>query len=107
MKNSSQTFSFMEDADERNQNVGAWVEQWTTGGDTFQWVDPPAMYHGNISTCAFSDGHAEGHKWKNSIIIAAGVRAANGQNPNLNASSGATQPDGYFVHENYRFPGWK
>jgi prepilin-type N-terminal cleavage/methylation domain-containing protein len=108
IQNTVQTFAFMEDADERNRNIGAWVIQWTTGGNTFTWVDPPAMYHGNIGTCGFADGHAEGHKWKHSTIIQAGQRAANGQAPGLGGvSSTTTKPDSDFVHDNYRFPGWK
>jgi prepilin-type N-terminal cleavage/methylation domain-containing protein len=107
VQNPSQTFAFMEDADERNRNVGTWVVRWTTGGNAFTWTDPPAMYHGNISTCGFVDGHAEAHKWKNSTVIQAGQRAANGQAPGLSASSATTKPDSDYIHDNYRFPGWK
>jgi prepilin-type N-terminal cleavage/methylation domain-containing protein/prepilin-type processing-associated H-X9-DG protein len=101
------TFTFIEDADERNRNVGTWVVQWATGLNTFMWVDPPAMYHGDVSTMAFADGHSTGHKWKDGRIIQAGKRAASGQNPGLSISSTATGADGQFVHDNYRFPGWK
>jgi prepilin-type N-terminal cleavage/methylation domain-containing protein len=101
------TFIFMEDADERNRNVGTWVVQWTTGGNTFMWVDPPAMYHGDVSTMSFADGHAISHKWMDSRVVQAGRRAANGQNPGLSASSTSTGADGQFVHDNYRFPGWR
>ena len=102
------TFIFMEDADERNRNVGAWVVRWATGGNTFTWVDPPAMYHGDTSTSAFADGHASGHKWKDGKIILAGKHAASGQNPGLSGTpSSLTGSDGQFVHDNYRFPGWK
>lgn len=101
------TFIFMEDADERNRNLGTWVVTWTTGGNTFRWVDPPAMYHGDVSTMAFADGHATSHKWRDGRIIAAGKKAASGQNPGLNLLSTDTGTDGQFVHDNYRFPGWK
>jgi len=108
INSASSTFIFMEDADERNRNVGTWVVQWATGGNTFTWTDPPAMYHGNVSTCAFADGHAQGRKWTNSKIIDAGRKAASGQNPGLAGTSMAsTGSDGQFVHENYRFPNWK
>jgi len=33
------------------------------------------MYHGNVGTFAFADGHAEAHKWINPYIIAAGFAA--------------------------------
>jgi prepilin-type N-terminal cleavage/methylation domain-containing protein/prepilin-type processing-associated H-X9-DG protein len=108
IQSTAQTFAFMEDADERHRNVGTWVIQWSTGGNTFSWVDPPAMYHGNMSTSSFADGHAEGHKWKNSTVITAGLNAANGQGPGWgNPASTATRPDSDFAHDNYRFPGWK
>ena len=101
------TFIFMEDADERNRNVGTWVVQWTTGGNTFTWVDPPAMYHGDVSTMSFADGHSTGHKWRDGRIIQAGKKAASGQNPGLSLASTLTGADGDFVHDNYRFPTWK
>jgi prepilin-type processing-associated H-X9-DG protein len=102
------TFYFMEDADERNINVGTWAVQWNTGGNTFTWVDPPAMYHGDVGTVGFADGHAEGHRWRNGLVIAAGKRAANGQNPNIGGNSAAiTKPDSDYIRDGYRFPGWR
>lgn len=102
------TFAFFEDADERNRNVGTWVVRWNLSANTFSWVDPPAMYHGNVSTVAFADGHAAGRKWMNPIVIAAGLRAANGQSPRLDGVTAAsTRPDSDFVREHYRFPGWR
>jgi prepilin-type processing-associated H-X9-DG protein len=102
------TFYFMEDADERNINVGTWAVRWMTGGNTFTWVDPPAMYHGSVGTVGFADGHAEGHRWRNALVIAAGKRAANGQNPNIYGTAAVTtKPDSDYIHNGYRFPGWK
>ena len=107
VQNATQTFAFMEDADERNRNVGAWVVSWQTGGATFTWVDPAAMYHGNISTCGFADGHAEGRKWRDANLIRAGQQAANGQPPSAITAASRVGPDAQYVHDNYRFPGWK
>jgi hypothetical protein len=45
---------------------------------TFQLTDPPVMYHGNISTSAFADSHAEFHKWTDPKLIAAGQSEARG-----------------------------
>jgi prepilin-type N-terminal cleavage/methylation domain-containing protein len=103
----SATFAFMEDADERNRNVGTWVVNWTTGGNTFTWNDPVAMYHGAVSTCSFVDGHAQAYKWKHPLIIQAGLTAADGRDANLAAPSTTTKPDSDFVRHNYRFPGWQ
>jgi prepilin-type N-terminal cleavage/methylation domain-containing protein/prepilin-type processing-associated H-X9-DG protein len=105
ISSSSRTFIFMEDADERNRNVGAWVVQWDLAGNAFTYVDPPAMYHGNVSTCAFADGHAEAHKWTDGNVIKAGVAAANGQAPP--AIPRSLNRDYTFVRENYRHPNWK
>ena len=106
----SLTFIFIEDAGNNGNNgynVGTWVVQWHRSSSTFTWVDPPAMYHGNICSISFADGHALGHKWMNPIIVDAGKRAANGQNatyfPGPTTSSDA---DYNFVHENYRHPNW-
>lgn len=104
----SSTFYFMEDADERNINVGTWTVQWYVSLSSFTWVDPPAMYHGEVGTVGFADGHAEGHRWRNARIIEAGKRAGNGQTPNINGiSASLTKPDSDYIREGYRFPGWK
>jgi prepilin-type N-terminal cleavage/methylation domain-containing protein/prepilin-type processing-associated H-X9-DG protein len=105
IKSPSSTFAFFEDADERNRNVGTWVVNWNLAGASFQWVDPPAMYHGSVSTCAFADGHAEGHKWTDRNVINAGLRAANGQAPGTIPAT--PNADYNFVRDNYRHPNWK
>jgi prepilin-type N-terminal cleavage/methylation domain-containing protein len=107
IQNSAQTFAFMEDADERNRNVGAWVVNWQTGGNTFTWVDPVAMYHGNISTTGFADGHAEARRWRDANLIRAGQQSASGQPPSAIAAASRTGPDAQYVHDNYRFPRWR
>jgi prepilin-type N-terminal cleavage/methylation domain-containing protein/prepilin-type processing-associated H-X9-DG protein len=79
IRNASQTFIFTEDADERGFNWGGWVVRYSAGPpESFQWVDPPAMYHGNVNTFGFADGHAEYKKWRDGKLIAAGKQAANG-----------------------------
>ena len=107
---SSKTFAFMEDADYRNYNVGCWnVNVSMAGGSpTIVWAgtDPVAMYHGNISTCTFADGHAESHKWLDRVTVAAGNNAANAIAASLVGLS-PTSPDAVFISDNFRFPGWK
>ena len=106
MNTPASTFYFMEDADERNINVGTWAVQWS--GNTFTWVDPPAMYHGDVGTIGYADGHTEGHRWRNALVITAGKQAANGQTPNINGTAAAaTKPDSDYIHDGYRFPGWR
>jgi prepilin-type processing-associated H-X9-DG protein len=79
----AQTFVFVEDCDSRGMNVGTWVVQWSTAprGDhqnSFTWVDPLPMYHGNVSTFGFLDGHAEHHRWLNSTLRSYGKAVALG-----------------------------
>jgi prepilin-type N-terminal cleavage/methylation domain-containing protein len=103
------TFAFMEDAQSGspspNRNVGAWVVSWIAPS-SFSWTDPVAMFHGNVNTQSFSDGHAEHHKWSRPQVIAAGLAAANAQ-PATGIFTDLTKSDDRFIRENYRFPGWQ
>jgi prepilin-type N-terminal cleavage/methylation domain-containing protein len=109
VRNPSETFAFMEDAQSGNpspnRNVGAWVVTWVAPS-TFNWTDPVAMFHGNVDTQSFSDGHAESHRWRRSQVIAAGLAAANGQVAG-NFFTDLSSPDDQYVRNNYRFPGWQ
>jgi len=110
---SASTFAFREDVDSRGYNVGTWVLNWSQTAkfghpQSFTWEDPIPMYHGNVSTSAFVDGHAEGHKWIDTLIINYGKAAASG-NPSFNFTAPATvqSPDYEYVYEGYRFPTWQ
>jgi prepilin-type N-terminal cleavage/methylation domain-containing protein/prepilin-type processing-associated H-X9-DG protein len=106
---SSLTFAFMETADWRGFNDGTWEQNWQNVGGLsqfFTWVDPPAMYHGNVSTVAFCDGHAESHKWLDGSIVNAGKQVANGVA--LPSFTGPTSGVDYqYVYQGYRYPGWR
>jgi prepilin-type N-terminal cleavage/methylation domain-containing protein len=110
VKNGSETFAFMEDAQAAqggsfpNRNVGAWVVTWAA--PSFSWTDPVAMYHGNVNTQSFADGHAGYHRWKRGQIIAAGTAAANGQ-PVNGIFTDPSSPDDQYIRNNYRFPTWQ
>ena len=114
IRNTSQTFIFVEDAATAGSgyNQGTWALQWNlttpTAGhsQSFTWVDAPAMYHGNVNTFAFADGHAEHHRYIDSGIITAGWNAANPGNPKNGPGSAVTGVDYNYIYENYRFPGW-
>ncbi len=74
VKSPALTFAFMEDCDSRGFNVGTWVVRWSGNpvaphSQSFAWVDPVPIYHGNVSTFAYLDGHSEAHKWVNNTII--------------------------------------
>jgi prepilin-type N-terminal cleavage/methylation domain-containing protein/prepilin-type processing-associated H-X9-DG protein len=109
---SSATFAFREDVDSRGYNVGSWVLNWQLTTPqyghpmSFTWEDPIPMYHGNVSTSAFVDGHVESHKWLDSAIINYGKSVAQGGTltppnpPNFGV-------DYQYIYYGYRFPGWK
>lgn len=108
IKNTSETFVFIEDADNRGYNNGSWTVTWTGSG--FTWVDPMAMYHGNVTTFAFADGHASSHRWLNGLIINYGKGVASGT---VTPSSGATSAfptsgfDYAYIYNGIRFAGWR
>jgi hypothetical protein len=96
------TFSMLEDADWRGYNVGTWVVNWAA--DSFDWQDPPAMWHVNVDSISFADGHAELHKWTDPGVIAAGQSAARGM-PVLSWGSPTNGADFDYVYKGYQFPG--
>ena len=111
----SSTFIFREDVDPRGFNEGTWAINWhlTTPlyghSQSFDWVDPIPMYHGNVSTSAFADGHAEAYTWGDSALITYGQSAAAG-NPGFNFTPpGGTKysADYDYIYEGIRFPGWQ
>ena len=116
---SSVTFAFREDVDSRGYNQGSWVLNWSLTTPTpapyphlesFTWEDPIPMYHGNVSTSAFVDGHAEAYTWGDGAIINYGLTMAGG-----NAPTTFTPPnnpmnytaDYEYIYQNFRFPGWQ
>jgi prepilin-type N-terminal cleavage/methylation domain-containing protein/prepilin-type processing-associated H-X9-DG protein len=109
IQSSSLTFAFMETADWRGFNDGTWQQYWNNAGaavQSFTWGDPPAMYHGNVSTAAFCDGHAESHKWTDGSIITDGKKAAAGVAvPSFTGPSSGV--DYQYVYQGYRYPGWR
>lgn len=105
IRNASMTFIFTEDADERGFNIGCWVLSFRVGNpDSFRWVDPPAMYHGNVNTYGFADGHAETHTWRDPKLISAGKQAASGRMPTDIVAAQTSGPDYQYVLQRYLHP---
>jgi len=112
---SSQTFAFREDVDSRGFDYGTWVLQWSQTAksghqQSFTWVDPIPMYHGNVSTAGFVDGHAELHRWTDGAIISYGKSIATGSaTPSMTGAPGAltSGPDYDYIYNGYRFPTWQ
>ncbi len=109
----SLTFIFIEDTDNRGWNFGTFEVQWVTsaGPGKFQWNDVPAMYHGNIDTFSFADGHAESHKWQDGAIITAGIKAVSGDPSvyKMGTIPGASSSglDYEYMRSRLRFPNWQ
>jgi len=115
IRSPSDTMIITEDADSvgtsgggsSGYNQGTWVLTWNgvAVSHYFSWQDPVPMFHGNVSTFGFADGHAEQHKWITGPIITAGLSAARGQAYTM--PSVALPADQNYMHNIYRFPGWK
>ncbi len=109
IQNASETFMFIEETDSRGYNNGSWVVKWNLPS-SFSWVDSPAMYHGDVGTFGFSDGHATAHKWHDGAIVSYGKRISAGtQAPSTAGPPGAptSGADYDFIRNGYRFPGWR
>jgi prepilin-type N-terminal cleavage/methylation domain-containing protein/prepilin-type processing-associated H-X9-DG protein len=99
----SGTFSMMETGDWRGYNVGTWPVEWVKNRG-FEWMDPPAMWHINVCTVGFADGHAELHRWLDGEIIKAGQKISRGF-PTATWNGPTNGPDYDFVYNGYQFPG--
>jgi prepilin-type N-terminal cleavage/methylation domain-containing protein/prepilin-type processing-associated H-X9-DG protein len=113
MKWPAATFEFIEDANSAGSsganagyNRGTWVVNWNSSSGSFAWSDPVPMYHGNVSTFGFADGHAESHKWLSGAIVKAGLAAAQAQAFDVTQFPTAG-PDYSYVRNYYRQPSWK
>jgi len=113
MRWAASTMQFIEDANSTGSsganlgyNRGTWVARWDNARGSFAWADPVPMYHGNISTFGFADGHAESRKWQNGEIIQAGLAAAKAQ-PFSVSRFPVTGSDYNYIRDHYRHPGWK
>jgi len=104
IRNPAMTMTFAEEADGGvGFNWGTWVAAWIDGNPGFiQYIDPVAMFHGNVSTLGYADGHGDLHKWSDPNIITAGLKSANGQRtaPVPKTSS----RDYQWIFERYRHP---
>ncbi len=99
----SQAMVFIEEADPRSYNNGTWVIDVSPPG----WVDPFAIFHGNVSTFAFADGHAELHRWLEGSTIKAATDSAAGKSSFYWSGGNSKNRDFRWVYEHYRHVKWK
>ncbi len=99
----SQSIVFIEETDPRGYNHGTWFLSINPLG----WVDPFAIFHGNWSSFAFADGHAEGHRWVEPRTIKAARDSANGIESYYWQGGNSSNPDFRWIYERYRHQDWK
>jgi len=104
----SDTFTFMEQADNRGYNIGSFEVDWDSG-NPIVFRDIFALYHGNVNTDCFADGHSEHHKWTDPVILSAGVLANQGKAFDYTVSPIGRQPatgdaDYNYVYQHWLFP---
>ena len=68
----SDCFFMVEQADSRGYNVNTFDSDTAASATSYGYEDLFATYHGDVSTMCFTDGHAEGHKWTDPIILKLG-----------------------------------
>ena len=72
----SETIVFVEEANSHGFISGTWVLNVTP---TPGWNDSLALFHGNLSSFSFEEGHANMRTWMNKATIKAGAVQAMGQ----------------------------
>jgi hypothetical protein len=101
----SLSFMIAEDTDSRGIDLGTWTMDWEYKTPRFTWVDPLAMYHINVDTWSFVDGHVETHQWRDPLAIKAGQEASVGV-ADFYFTAALSGPDYNYVQFRLRFPGW-
>ena len=95
----------MEQCDSRGINVGSFEFDWNGGNGNQAYMDIIAMYHGNVNTEGFADGHAEHHKWMDGQITSQGIAAARqGSAITYNPQPAHSGPDFDYMTQHWLFP---
>jgi prepilin-type N-terminal cleavage/methylation domain-containing protein len=94
---------FIEEADPRSYNNGTWVIDVNPPG----WVDPFAIFHGNVSTLSFADSHVESHTWRDPATIKAARDSAAGKQSFYWTGGNGRNADFRWVYDRYRYVTWK
>lgn len=94
---------FLEEADPRGFNRGTWVIDVAPSPG---WVDPFAVFHGDTSTIAFADGHADMHKWVERTTVKAATDSAKGKESFYWAGGNNKNRDFQWVYQRYKHQKW-
>ena len=99
----SEAMSFLEEADSRGRNLGTWVIDVKPSPG---WVDPFAIFHGNVSTISFADGHAESHTWRDAGVIKAATASSQGKDSFYWQGGNAKNRDFQWIYQRYKHKKW-
>jgi len=103
VKQPADSFTFIEEADPRDYNGGTWVMVVTPP----EWIDGFAIFHGQLTTFAFADGHVESHNWLEGSTIKAATDFARGTEvfhwPGGNIKQNR---DLRWTYDHYKHPDW-
>ena len=99
----SEAMTFLEEADPRGYNAGTWVIDVKPAPG---WVDPFAIFHGDVSTIAFADGHSEGHTWRDKAVIKAARDSSAGIASFYWAGGNANNADFRWIYQRYKHTKW-
>ncbi len=102
IQGAAEAMTFLEESDPRGNNKGTWV----INVKPTSWVDPFAIFHGNISTIAFADGHVEGHTWRDPNVIKAAKNSAAGIESFNWPGGNASNVDFQWVYQRYKHAKW-
>ena len=94
----SEAMVFVEEADSRGYNLGTWVLNVDPPG----WNDSLALFHGNVSSFSFADGHARMRAWSDKATIKAGKAQAEGIYSHRWPGGNINNPDFVWVYNNYK-----
>lgn len=95
----SRNYVFVEEADNRGWNLGSWLIN--PDPTALTWVDAVALWHLNISTLSFADGHAESHKWRGEAMLNASPAAPRGSKFGATAKTDADKQDIWYMKYGY------
>ncbi|MEO6033648.1 MAG: prepilin-type N-terminal cleavage/methylation domain-containing protein [Verrucomicrobiota bacterium] len=101
--NASEAMTFLEESDPRGFNQGTWVIDVKPAPG---WVDPLAVFHGDVSTIAFADGHAESHTWRDKTLIKAAQDSAKGIYSFYWSGGNASNAEFRWVYQRYKHSKW-
>lgn len=100
----AEAMMYLEEADPRGNNKGTWVINVKPGPG---WVDPFAVFHGNVSTISFGDGHAESHTWRDAGVLKAAKDSSAGKESFYWAGGNNNNIDFRWVYQRYKHRKWE